>query len=636
LPRLDQAGVSRCDGLAWAGTPARAVTPALRTAVGILARDRLAGRPASPLPPRGLARSTREQPLRGTGLTVRRRQGVLRGLRANLRQQPLSYRILILTLLWSLAVTTASTLAHLWSAYREELAAVERRFRQIEHTYVPSMTRSLWDFDVAQIEVMLNGLLALPDISSVEVRTADNERFHAGEVLQHADARLLEQRRFALLHQRRPDRPLGYLQVQVSREPLYARLRAQVRSIALSQASNVFLVSLFVFLLFQWRVNRHLRRMATYAGELRFDRLDIPLQLKRGQRHRHGDELDQVAEAINRMREGLRQDITAREQAEAELQRHRDHLEETVAQRTEQLQRRSEELQLRSAELEQAKNAAEQALQDLRATQDKLVQVEKMASLGSLVAGVAHEINTPLGIALTCSTHLEQETRSLHADVEQGSLRRQRLTQYLEMTKEATALIFSNLDRAARLVQSFKQVSVDQSTDDPRRFEVYRLVDELLASIHSLWRKRDVEVENRCPPQLQLFSYPGSLGQVLINLIQNALIHGLAEDQPGRIEIGARALPDQHIELWVRDSGRGMDQATRERIFDPFFTTRRNRGGTGLGMHIVFNIVSSKLGGSIHVESAPGQGCEVRLTLPPVPPSAAVPAAPPDATASNS
>jgi signal transduction histidine kinase len=565
-------------------------------------------------------------------MTTRSRQGVLRGLRANLRQQPLSYRILILTLLWSLAVTTASTLLHLWSAYREELAAVERRFQQIERTYVPAMTRSLWDFDVAQIDVMLNGLLALPDVSSAELRTARGERLHDGEVLEDGDARLLDQRRFALLHPRRPERPLGHLQVQVSREPLYARLRAQVRSIALSQAANVFLVSLFVFLLFQWRVNRHLQRMASYAGELRFDRLEIPLQLRRGRRHRHGDELDQVAEAINRMREGLRQDIAAREQAESDLQRHRDHLEETVAQRTEQLQRRSQELQLRSAELEQAKNAAEQALLDLRATQDKLVQAEKMASLGSLVAGVAHEINTPLGIALTCSTHLEQETRTLHADVEQGSLRRQRLSQYLEMTREATALIFSNLDRAARLVQSFKQVSVDQSSDDPRRFQVHRLVDELLASIHSLWRKRAVEVENRCPPDLQLHSYPGSLGQVLINLIQNALIHGLAEDQPGRIEIGARALPDQRIELWVRDDGRGMDQATRARIFDPFFTTRRNRGGTGLGMHIVFNIVSAKLGGGIHVESAPGQGCEVRLTLPPTPPAAA-PAPPPDSDA---
>lgn len=547
---------------------------------------------------------------------MQQRPGLLRRLRSNLRQQPLSYRILTLTLLWSLAVTTASTLVHFRAAYQEELAGVERRFEQIERTYVPSMTRSMWDFDALQIGVMLDGLLALPDVISAEVSTPQGDRFATGTALPEGDPRLLSERIYPLLHDSRPDQPLGHLRVQVSREPLQARLRQQVRSIAFSQAANVFLVSLFVFLLVQWQVNRHLRGMAVYAGELRFDRLDVPLTLNRGRRHRHGDELDQVAQAINRMRMGLLQDILARQQAEAELQRHRDQLEETVDRRTEQLQKRSEELQLRSAELEQAKNAAEQALTNLKAAQDQLVQSEKMASLGSLVAGVAHEINTPLGIALTCSTHLEQETRSLKSEFDQGSLRRQQLSQFIAVATEASELIFNNLDRAARLVQSFKQVSVDQSADDQRRFELRELIDELLASIHSLWRQRDIRVENHCPSGIQLHSYPGSLGQVLINLIQNALIHGIAEGQPGRIDIEASELSGQRVELWVRDNGRGMDQATRERIFEPFFTTRRNRGGTGLGMHIVFNIVTRKLGGSIQVESTAGAGCAIHLILP--------------------
>ena len=529
--------------------------------------------------------------------------------RVNLRQQPLSYRILSLTLLWSLAVTTASTLLHLWVAYREDLSLIERRLGQIERTYVPSLSKSLWDFDEVQIEVMLKGLMTLPDIVAAEVITPQGSAYSAGQSLSPSDPHLLVQRRYPLTHDRRPGKPLGFLQIQVGREQVQARLRQQFRSIALSQAANVFLVSVFVFLLFQWRVNRHLQRMAAYAGQLRFDRLEIPLELRRGSRHRHGDELDQVAEAINRMRQGLLQDIRAREQAEADLQRHRDQLEETVASRTEQLQKRSQEL-------EQAKNAAELALQRLESTQDQLVQAEKLASLGGLVAGVAHEINTPIGIALTSSTHLEQETRGIRQEVEQGAMRRRRLFDYLDLATEASELIHRNLQRASRLVHSFKQVSVDQSADDYRSFDLRTLIDELLASIHSMWRQRPVQVVNHCPQGLQLHSFPGSLGQALINLIQNALIHGIPQDQPGTITIEAEERPDQHVELRVRDDGRGMDVAARDRIFEPFFTTRRNQGGTGLGMHIVFNLISGKLGGAVQVISEPGQGCEVRMTLP--------------------
>jgi signal transduction histidine kinase len=270
----------------------------------------------------------------------------------------------------------------------------------------------------------------------------------------------------------------------------------------------------------------------------------------------------------------------------------------------------------RTQALSNARQHAEAALRNLQATQDELVRAEKLAALGQLVAGVAHEVNTPLGVAVTASSHLGSEVGTLRARLEEGKLGRRELQAFLDGTAEGIALIERNLQRAVELVRSFKQVSVDRSADGRREFALDGFLAELTQSLRLLWKHRPVSLQIDCPPDLVLDSFPGTLGQVLTNLAQNALLHAFAEDQRGLMRIVVREAEDGRIAIDFSDDGRGIAAADLPRVFEPFFTTRRNSGGTGLGLHIVHNLVTQKLGGSLSLDSQPGVGTTVRLRLP--------------------
>jgi len=270
----------------------------------------------------------------------------------------------------------------------------------------------------------------------------------------------------------------------------------------------------------------------------------------------------------------------------------------------------------RTEALAESRDRAEAALASLKSAQEELVQAEKLAALGQLVAGVAHEVNTPLGVALTASTHLHESIDQVSRQLAASTLRRDDLAAFIEQADEASLMIERNLERAADLVRNFKQVSVDRSSDGRRRFGLGEFFDELLQSLRLLWKHRPVRMRIDCPSGIELDSFPGALGQIVTNLAQNALLHAFAPDQPGQMTIIVRPLPGELVELRFADDGVGIPEVHRERIFDPFFTTRRSQGGTGLGLNIVFNLVVQKLGGTIHVDSRPGAGAEFVIVLP--------------------
>lgn len=526
--------------------------------------------------------------------------------RRNLREQPLSWRVLGLTLAWSLLVTTLAALWQLHAAWRSEQAEIGRRLADIEQGYVPSLAASLWAVDRAQVDLMLDGIQRLPGVSGVRLLAEGDPPRLRGDP---DAARPLVVRRYPLVHRAEREYALGELEVSMGRDDVVARLRERALGIVAGEAVTIFLVSLFVFALFQRRVNRHLRTMASYARGLDASRLDVPLRLERVRSRVHADEIEQVADAINRMRERLLEDIAARNRVEDELKRHREHLEDLVAQRTESLQQQS-------TELAGARDRAERALGRLQTAQQQLVESEKMASLGQLVAGVAHEVNTPLGVALTASSYLELQALELARAVSAGQLSRDGALDLAATLQRSASLVQQNLQRAAHLVQSFKQVSVDRTEDGRRSFELQSFAEALVASLHSLWRKRRIEVRLNCPPGLQMDSFPGALGSVLTNLVQNALLHAYAEDQAGCIDIDIAAAGEQRIAIGVRDLGAGIPPECLSHIFEPFYTTRRGQGGTGLGLHVVYNLVTQKLGGTVEVSSAPGAGTAFRLSLP--------------------
>ena len=267
--------------------------------------------------------------------------------------------------------------------------------------------------------------------------------------------------------------------------------------------------------------------------------------------------------------------------------------------------------------LRQSRDAAERALDELRATQASLIQAEKMASLGQLVAGVAHEVNTPIGITITGASQLQALIGELSDRHTANALKKSDFQRFLSDGMEMANLILSNSTRAANLVQSFKLVAVDQSSDERRAFLLRDYIDELLRSLHPTYKTRTaLTIDIDCPADLELDGYPGALSQILTNLVMNALVHALDPEQPGRITIAARVMDGDMVELSIGDDGAGIAPEVLPKVFDPFFTTRRGSGGSGLGLHIVYNLVTGRLHGTIGVESRPGEGTRFTLRFP--------------------
>ena len=270
----------------------------------------------------------------------------------------------------------------------------------------------------------------------------------------------------------------------------------------------------------------------------------------------------------------------------------------------------------------QAREEAEQALADLREAQESLIQAETMASLGQLVAGVAHEINTPIGIGLTAASHIGEQAQALRDRFAGNTLRRSDFLEFLDGLSESSRLLMANMDRAASLVQSFKQVAVDQSSGDRRVFELGSYIRELLFSLRPRLKRTNLKVAVECDDELTMDSFPGALGQVLTNLVINAVVHAygdgerLSETPSGTIRITAQPDGSDKVRIDFIDDGVGIAPEHLSKVFDPFFTTKRGQGGSGLGLHIVFNTVTGPLGGTVSVQSWPGQGTRFTILLP--------------------
>ncbi|MBD1389319.1 hypothetical protein IC617_07770 [Neiella sp. HB171785] len=297
----------------------------------------------------------------------------------------------------------------------------------------------------------------------------------------------------------------------------------------------------------------------------------------------------------------LQQMATVLEQMAQRIVDDQHQLEQRVKARTSELQTTNEELR--------------HTMDQLKAAQHQLVEAEKMSQLGQLVAGVAHEINTPVGVAVTAATLLERQAQDLEQHVAEESLTRRALEEYVSSTLQTSEMVRSNLQRAANLIRNFKEVAADQSSEHLRQFGLLDYVNSLIKSLQPELKGYQLDISVDGDETLQLHSYPGAYSQVLTNLIMNSLKHGFYRDKHHHIQISFE-VHEQHLLLKYRDDGRGIDAVTLPRIFDPFFTTQRTSGGTGLGLHIVYNVVSQKLGGTIEVHSDIGDGVEFNMRMP--------------------
>lgn len=319
------------------------------------------------------------------------------------------------------------------------------------------------------------------------------------------------------------------------------------------------------------------------------------------------NELSRLAHAFNVMADALDERISALATAERVL-------EDRVTART--------------SDLATSNASLAQAIDDLKRLQDELVEREKLASLGSLVAGVAHELNTPIGNALLASSTLRQKTSDLESSRQDGSLTKRQFDDYITQSTSGLSLTERNLRRAADLIGNFKQVAVDQTSDARRVFRLADCVHEMVVLLSPQFSRTGHAIEVQISDTIELDGYPGAMGQVVGNLISNAFVHAF-EGMPtgtGKVCITATLESEDTVFVSIADNGSGIPQALQRRIFEPFFTTRLGQGGSGLGLHIAYSLVTSTFGGRLTVHSQEGEGARFELRIPRVAPARVVPA----------
>lgn len=296
------------------------------------------------------------------------------------------------------------------------------------------------------------------------------------------------------------------------------------------------------------------------------------------------------------------EDITAKHHYEHNMLALNSSLEQRVTERTQELSK---------------------TVERLSATQSELARAEKMSALGSLVAGISHELNTPIGNSLTVASTLQDHAKNFATEFASKGLTRSRLDAFIKDSRDGTAILTRSLHHAAELITSFKQVAVDQTSEHRRSFNLHDTITEILLTLGPSIRKTSHTVEILIPAHIVMESYPGPLGQVINNLIRNALIHAFEGKPHGKIRICAQAIEQDLIHFTVCDDGVGIATENLARVFDPFFTTKLGQGGSGLGLNIVYNLVTTALHGSISLESKLGHGCCFHFKLARIAPASA-------------
>ena len=298
---------------------------------------------------------------------------------------------------------------------------------------------------------------------------------------------------------------------------------------------------------------------------------------------------------------GTYDDISELKSVQGELEIAKNKLEERVVERTQALSK--------------ANNMLENAVFNLKSTQNQLVESEKMAALGNLVAGIAHEINTPIGIAVTGASHLAEIAVQLQKYLQSGNITKSTFIKSLDNFTSGTDIILRNLARASDLVKNFKMIAVDQTKDDQREINLYQYLTDVISAMAPKTSKKNLSLSLDGEQTFYFITYPGAVAQIFTNLVDNALVHAFSEMEQGEINIRFK-VKSTYVEIIFEDDGKGILSDNIDKIFEPFYTTTRGEGGSGLGLSIIYNIVTQKLNGSIECSSVKNQGTRFVLSLP--------------------
>lgn len=500
----------------------------------------------------------------------------------------------------AVAVLFASTLAYFDQRdklQKEHSAEIREELSRLARLTALAMRESMWQFVPEQAESIIDSIFVNPEIVRVEVLDHRGNNFAGRTQSGLAILRARGETETTAAPIERDGAVIGTLQIEMSTSGYLDKQEEALRRFV--RAGGIVLATslIIIFFVLRWGLVRPTRRLVNESSRIAQGDLQSPIAPV------FSTELGALASSLEATRLSLVQLIRRLEENNHALHEANITLEQRVKERTASL---------------------ETALQKLQLTQAEMVQAEKLASLGRVVAGVAHELNTPIGNALTVASTIGHHLEQMQTDLESGTLRKSTLLRVTADSRQAVDIFVRNIERAAHLISNFKQVAVDQASDQRRVFDLSTVTDEVLSTLVPALRKAGCTLQTTLAPDVSCDGYPGSYGQVLTNLVMNAVVHGY-RNEPGDIEVSTGIDPQTgHAVLSVTDRGVGMDDSVVRRIFDPFFTTRLGSGGTGLGMNIVHALVHRTLMGQISIQSSPGAGTTIQITFP-----RTVPAVPP-------
>ena len=500
--------------------------------------------------------------------------------------------MLVYILVCSLVLSVCSTIIQLYMHFNEDVSLLKERFKEVETSYIGSIATSLWDFNEPLIEQQVQGIVQLPNINFAKVVTSFDKVYQFGN--QNIQAK--ESAEYPIMFD---GDQIGTLYIYADYADIYNNLNQRAWVIIVSEFFRNFIVAFFIMFIVHWLVTRHIYTITSYSQNLASDNLDEPLELN-SRSEGSEDELDYLVQAINDMRMTLKNDIVKLEDAENALINLNGELEIKVYDRTQKLAESNNQLQ--------------KSLDDLTFAKDSLVQSEKMASLGQLVAGVAHEVNTPLGICVTSITALKEKLNELMQSIDEQKLTKSQLTKTLNLFNEYQQIIERSLNKSVELIRGFKSVAVEQHTDPELSINISQHVNDVVNTVKTLFKRKKYNIKLDVDKELNLVTYPSAWNQIITNFLMNSHIHGFDGIDEGEISI-AFVYSNGYLTLNYSDNGRGISDELKSKIFDPFVTTKRGQGGSGLGLNIVFNLVSSKLNGSIRCLDSK-EGCAFQVKVP--------------------
>lgn len=491
------------------------------------------------------------------------------------------------TLMSLLVGGIAGALLLVWT-YQVQNRYFEQRIAEVREGFTESVAHSLWQYDREQLNYLLSGILSQSDISYARASDTISLTVELGKRPYHAELNIIE-----LTYR---DQHIGTLELGFNQNAVLVDTLSSLTPFVISTLILLLAQAGMLVFVMHRVVARRISQMADEAESRLTHGIHDPLV---AQLSPYGDEIDRLISAFNALNERLLDELLANTRAQQQLTVINAELEVRVDERTRHLSQTIARLN--------------QTLDDLHATQGKLIEAEKLSALGGMIAAIGHEVETPLGLCLTMESCLRNDIRSLRSALEDSASAGIRTE--LDAVDESLAMLAQNLRRASDLMRSFKEVSAGQIDDDNQWISLCDTITETLQTLAPKLRDTPFKVRVECPESVTMQASTVAINQILTNLIMNSLTHGFQGRNHGLITIRVGDDRD-NVVIRYSDDGCGLSQEAREKIFEPLFTTRRGKGGTGLGMHLVYNIVRQRMKGDIALETTSDVGVAFRISMP--------------------